>query len=307
MNILFLGTPEFAVPSLELLIDSPDIVIKGVLTQPDRPKGRNLVVTPPPVKITAEKHGLTVYQPKKSNDILEDLRSLKIDLMVVVSFGEILTKEVLAVPKLGAINLHPSLLPKYRGAAPLSWTLINGDTVTGNTTFWISEKMDSGDIIMQKEEPVKPDDTLSSLSKRMSKTGAELISDTVLAIAKGDAKRIPQNKEGITYAPKLKKKDGEIDWSQEAKEIHNKVRGMNPWPGAYTFFKGKRLEILKSSVLEEKHELSKAILIEKEGFGIGAGNGTLKIEELKPEGKKAMKAIDFIHGYGITDGTVFGQ
>lgn len=305
MRILFLGTPLFAVPSLEVLrnIDFVDIV--GVVTHPDKPKGRHLVTSPPPVKLAAEKYNIPVYQPVRISS--SELGGTEVDLIVVVSFGEILSKEVLNIPRLGCINLHASLLPRYRGAAPVSWTLINGEKTTGVTTFWLSEKMDSGDIILQREVEILPSDNRGALEERLSHIGAELLKETIIKIYDGTAKRFPQDESFATYAPKIKKGDGLIDWSKPAGAIHNKIRAMNPWPGAYTFINGVRVEIWESE-LGEKMSSGKpgtVVLLNKSGIGVSTENGVLLIKELQAEGKKRIKAPDFVHGYRINECAVF--
>lgn len=300
MKILFLGTPQFAVPSLEILktLDFVDIV--GVVTHPDKPKGRHLVVTPHPVKLTAQKYNIPVYQPERVSNLVQS------DIIVVVSFGEILSKDVLSIPKLGCINLHASILPKYRGAAPVAWAIMNGEKVTGVTTFWLNERMDCGDIILQKEVEIQADDNRGRLEERLSLAGAELLKETILNI---DAPRIPQDESRATYAPKIKKQDGLIDWSKPASVIHNKIRAMNPWPGAYTFINRVRVEIWESG-LGEKVSAGKpgtVALLDKSGIGVSTGDGVLLIKEMQAEGKKRIKAVDFVHGYRINEGAVFGS
>lgn len=311
MNILFLGTPEFAVPSLEVVKDK----ITGVVTHPDRPAGRHLKVSSPSVKITAQKYNLPVYQPERvsSPEFINELKKMSVDLIITVAFGEILSEEVLNIPKLGSINLHASLLPKYRGAAPIAWALINGEKITGVTTFWLNECMDKGDIIMQKEIDILPDDTRGTLEKRLAEAGSELLLETINS---GTKIMIPQDETKATYAPKLKKEDGKIDWAENAVTIHNKIRAMNPWPGAYTFFKNKRLEVWTSSVVaegsgqsspksKERDKPGTVVLLNKDGIGVATGGGMLLIKELQIEGKKRTKAEDFVRGYRINEGVKF--
>lgn len=302
MKILFLGTPEFAVPSLEILADR----LVGVVTHPDRPKGRHLKVSPPPVKSAAEKYNLPIHQPGRvsSPEFIAELKKIAPDLIVTVAFGEILSKEVLEIPKIGCINLHASLLPKYRGAAPIAWALMNGESVTGLTTFWLEEQLDSGDIIFQKEVQITADDTRGRLEKRLAEAGSKLLLETV---NKGMEIRIPQDESQATYAPKLKKEDGHIDWKQSAAKIHNKIRAMNPRPGAYTFMKGKRVEIWTSAIAEGKGEPGIVVFLNEQGIGVSAGEGVLLIKELQVEGKKRIPAVDFIHGYRINEGLKFGD
>lgn len=311
LKIIFMGTPQFAVPGLEILKELEFADISAVITHPDKAKGRNLVVTPPPVKISAERLNLPVYQPERvsSPDFLQKLKSLECDLMIVVSFGEILSKDVLAMAKTGCINLHASLLPNYRGAAPITWALLNGEKNTGVTTFWISEKMDSGDIIMQKEIDIYPEDTRGTLEGKLSNIGAQLLKDTISAIREGTAKRIPQDKSKVTFAPKIKKEHGLINWGISAEAINNKIRAMNPWPVAHIFLKRKRIEIWASGYKEEHiHEKpGTVVLLNEEGIGIATGKGILIIKELQVEGKKRINAKDFVHGYRLNEGQVFGD
>lgn len=300
MRILFLGTPQFAVPSLQLLADK----IVGVVTQKNRPAGRCLKITPPPVFLSAQRYNIPIYQPSKVStpEFLSVLKSISPDLIVVVAFGEILSREALEIPKAGCINLHPSLLPKYRGAAPVTWALVNGENVTGVTTFWISERMDSGDIIFQKEVEILPDDTRGTLELRLAEEGARLLAET---IANGLDKRRKQDDSKATYAPTIKKEDGRIDWNETATRIHNKIRAMNPWPSAFTFMDGQRIELWKSKVVDGKGKPGSIVFLNEEGIGIGTGGGVLLIKELQAEGKKRIQAVEFVHGYRINEGMSF--
>jgi len=311
MKVVFLGTPQFSVPSLEILPTIKDIDIRCVVTHPDKPKGRNLVVVPPPVRITAEKLGLPVFQPPKVSAVesVDKLKNMGIDLIVVVSFGEILSKELLLVPKLGCINLHTSILPKYRGAAPVSWALMNGEKKTGITTFWIAEKMDSGDIIMKKEVEISPSDNRGTLENKLSIEGAGLLKNTIEAIMDASAPRIPQDHSKMTLAPKIGKKDGLLDWGQTAFVIHNKIRAMNPWPVAFTFYNGIRVEIWESCVTDNVGGAipGAVVALDKNGIGVSTGGGVLIIKELQAEGKKRVKAVDFINGYRLKVGEAFGE
>jgi len=310
LNIAYLGAPEFSVPSFEILTTLDFIKIEAVITHPDRPKGRNLVLTPPPLKICAEKYGLKIYQPERVSapDFLNILKSMNLDIIIVVSFGEILSEEVLNVPKLGCINVHSSILPKYRGAAPAVWALMNGEKKTGVSTFWLTKKMDSGDIILQKEIDILNYDTRATLEERLSMLGAEALKETMYGIKNGIQTRIKQDVSKITFAPKITKKDGLIDFKKTAESIHNKIRAMNPWPGAYTFMKGVRIEIWESDFFEESsNEIpGTVVLLNKTGIGIATGRGILILKELQAEGKRRVKAADFIHGYRINEGFIFG-
>ena len=245
MDIVFMGTPDFAVPCLEKLCESEISNVVGVITQPDRKRGRGQNLQAPPVKEAALDYDVEVYQPQKvtSEEGLDKLKEWNPDLIVVVAYGQILSKKVLELPELGCINVHASLLPKYRGAAPLHHVLINGEEVTGVTTMQMDEGMDTGDKILQEEVKIIPQDTVGSLHDRLSALGAKLLLETLNRIEAGTAPRISQDDEEATYAPKVTKDDGEIDWQKSAQDIWNMIRGMNPWPGAYTYKDG---EILKS-------------------------------------------------------------
>lgn len=306
MNAVFLGTPQFAVPSLVTLVNLSGLKLLGVVTHPDRPRGRHLPVSAPAVKTTAQKFNLPVYQASRVINIPQ-LKEMALDLIIVVSFGEILPQEILALPKRGCINLHSSLLPKYRGAAPMAWALMNGEVYSGVTTFWLSEQMDAGDIILQRKEKILLEDTRGSLSDRLAVIGAELLRETVVSVASGDAPRIPQNNTLATYAPKLKKQDGLISWADPAAKIHNKVRGLNPWPGAYTYRQGKRIEIWQTAVVPGGGEPGSIAVLTTEGIGVATGEGILLIKELQIEGKRRLKAADFIHGYRLNEGTKFND
>lgn len=240
MEIIFMGTPEFACSSLLTLIRSKHDIV-GVITQPDRRRGRGMKVSFSPVKELSLKNNLNIYQPLNINDpeFINFLRKISPDLIVIVAFGRILSKEVLKLPKDGCINLHASLLPKYRGAAPIPWAILAGEERSGVTTFYLSEEVDSGDIILQREEEIRKDDTTATLSRRLAETGAELLIETIAKIEGKEAPRIPQDKGRATYAPRLKKEDGLIDWKRSASQIERFVRAMDPWPGAYTYVKVK--------------------------------------------------------------------
>jgi methionyl-tRNA formyltransferase len=309
LKIAFLGAPAFSVPSLEILNTLDFVKIEAVITHPDKPKGRNLVLSAPPVKVCAEKCNLKVYQPERvsSPDFISILKSMSLDLIVIVSFGEILSGDVLNTPRLGCINVHSSLLPKYRGAAPVVWALMNGDRKTGVTTFWLTEKMDSGDIILQKEIDILSSDTRGLLEEKLSNIGAEILKDTLNAINKGNIQKTKQDVSKITYAPKISKKDGLIDLKNPAESIHNKIRAMNPWPGAHMFMKGLRVEVWESEFknVTISEPPGTVVLLDKSGIGIATASGILIIKELQVEGKRRVKAEDFIHGYRINEGFVF--
>ncbi|GIW46467.1 MAG: methionyl-tRNA formyltransferase [Deltaproteobacteria bacterium] len=303
-----MGTPEFAVPSLKALIESGDEVV-AVVTQPDKPKGRGLEVTPPPVKTLAQKHGIPVLQPQKikTEEFLKQLEELKPDIICVVAYGKILPKGILELPKYGCINVHASLLPKYRGAAPINWAIIRGEKVTGITTMKMDEGMDTGDILLQREVPIEDEDTAETLSHKLSLTGAEVLIETLNLLKEGKLKPIPQNHSQATYAPMLKKEDGEIDWGKTAEEIRNLVRGTLPWPGAYTFLDNKILKVYKVRVVEGQGKPGEVIKSDKETLRVATGENALDILELQIEGGKRLDTATFLRGRKIREGTILGR
>lgn len=306
MKIIFFGSSEFAVPSLEALIKNK-YDIRLVVTQPDRPKGRHLVLSPPVVKIVAQKAALEVFQPKDINDSIsiKKIKDLGADLFVVISYGEILGKVLLDIPKI-AINVHASLLPKYRGAAPINWALINGEKITGVTIQKMAEKMDAGGIILQKETEIMPEDDCISLNKKLSFISADLLIETLKQIENGNFELIPQNEKDATHAPKLKKEDGLIDWAKPAVQIQNRIRGLAGWPGAYSFYNGKMIKIWKAKAMSQgefkKTKEGQIIDIGKDGILVQTGKDILLIEELQLEGSKRMDASSFIIGHHIKVG-----
>ena len=311
MRILFLGSSKFAVPSLQALFDWAEVEIAGVVTQPDKPQGRRLKIAVSPAMAEAERYNLPVFQPARvsGKDFISVIKEKDIDLIVTVSFGEILRDNVLGLPKRGCINLHPSLLPGYRGASPVAGALLAGEKITGVTTFWLSSKMDSGDIILQKQVPVLAEDSRGTLEKRLAGIGASLLVETVKIIDKGTAPRIKQDEAKASYSNKVKKTDGLIDWQKDAVSIHNKIRAMDPWPAAYTYLDKTRIEIWKSEPGEGDEGPGPGImkLIGKNTIGVGTGEGLLIIKELQAEGKKRITSGDFINGYRIKDGRMFGS
>lgn len=300
-GIVFFGTPDFAVPTLKSLIANNENILL-VITQPDKPKGRGKNVQPPPVKEIAIKQGLKVLQPEKIKDekFIETLKKLNPEIAIVVAYGKILPREVLEIPAFGCINLHASLLPKYRGAAPIQWALIKGEKITGVTTMLIDEGLDTGPILLQREVPINDDDNAQSLSEKLAVIGADLVLETVDKMRKGLITPTPQTGQ-TSYAPPLKKEDGRINWQKSAIEIFNLIRGTYPWPCAYCYFKKERLKIIKAQPLEEK--ASPGLIIKaKDELIIGTGLGTIKILLIQPEGKKIMTAKEFICGRKINEG-----
>ena len=293
-RVIFMGTPEFAVPCLAALYENCDVL--GVVTQPDKPRGRGQKLVP--VKAWAEAHGLPVWQPKKIKEeaFTAFLEEQKPDLMVVVAFGQILSQRILDIPPYGCINVHGSLLPRYRGAAPMQWCVIDGEKKTGITTMFMDAGLDTGDMLLKAEFPIGPEvhDGLMAL-------GAKVLIDTLEELSAGTLKRIPQTGES-NYAPMLTKETGHIHWQDRAQKIHNLVRGLDSWPGAYTFLAGKKYKIWRTRCTTEKTEAQPGTILradKKEGLFVAAGDGVLEITELQAPGKKRMAAKDYLNGHAI--------
>src|ERR1700730_4832971 len=300
-NLAFCGTPQFAVPTLERLIQT-GFNVRLVLTQPDRPKGRGLEVVASQVKKTALRLGLPVYQPEKikhNQELKARLEEIAPAAIIVVGYGRIIPGWMLQLPKHGNINLHASLLPKYRGAAPIQWSIANGESVTGVTTMRIDEGLDTGDILLQKELAVLDEDTAETLSPRLAAIGADLMIETLQGLAEGTISPQPQKNDQATLAPILRKEDGRIDFSRSAQEIYNRLRGFQPWPGAFTGFRGKTLNVTAAKPGSESHGLAQAQLqIKDNRLFVGCGQSTaLELLEVQPQGKKRISARDFVHGY----------
>ena len=308
MRIVFMGTPDFSVPVLDALIEAGH-EIAGVVTQPDKPKGRGKEVAMTPVKEKALEHGLSVYQPLKvrTPEFVQVLRELKPDVMVVVAFGQILTKEVLDIPPLGCVNVHASLLPKYRGAAPIQWAVIDGEKETGVTTMMMDEGIDTGDMLEKEIVPIEDEETGDSLHDKLMAAGARLIVSTLKKIQDGTIERTPQTDEETCYARMLKKDMGDVDWSLDAHAIERLVRGLNSWPGTYTKWNGKTVKIWKAKAVDREYEgaLGEAVYVDKETILVKTGKGCLSLLELQPEGKKRMAADAFLRGYPVDLHTVF--
>lgn len=316
MRILFMGTPDFAVPTLQTLLESEHEVI-GVVTQPDKPKGRSGKMQYSPVKILALEAGVPVYQPVKVRDeaFLFELRQMDMDAIVVVAFGQILSKEILSIPEYGCFNVHASLLPKLRGAAPIQWAIINGDKESGVTIMQMNEGLDTGDILLSKKYTLREKETGGSLFEVLSGFGGPMILE-VLALAKEKKLNpIPQAEEEHTYAKLLSKAIGRIDFSKSAEEIERLIRGLNPWPSAYTRFDDKILKIWAADVKKEDElsasekeaEPGEIISVDKDSFSIRTGNGALKVLDVQLEGKKRMKTADFLRGCSLVCGTKLGK
>ncbi|MBR5872451.1 MAG: methionyl-tRNA formyltransferase [Oscillospiraceae bacterium] len=307
MRIVFMGTPDFAAAILKRLIDTGRNVV-GVFSQPDKPVGRKQIVMPTATKALAMEHNIPVFQPAKLRDgeALKIMQELKPDLTVVAAYGKILPKDMLDVAPLGNVNVHGSLLPQYRGSAPIQWSVINGDEVTGITTMFMAEGMDTGDMIMKFELPIGEDETAGELFDRMAELGAESIEKTLELFDKGEVTAEPQNEEEATYAPMLKKEMGEVDFSKTGKEIHNLVRGLNPWPMAYTFFDGKSIKIHEAKEAEG-FDGAEGTLLDEKRFIVGCKNGAIELITVQPEGKNKMSGADFIRGRRLEKGAKFGK
>lgn len=307
MRIVFMGSAELACPCLErLLADGPDTVA-GVVTQPDRPKGRSLRPGPCPVRALAARRGAPVLAPEKVNaaESLRAIRELAPDLLVVVAYGQMLKRELLGIPPRGCINVHASLLPRYRGAAPIQWAIARGERRTGVTTMFLNEAMDAGDIIAQAEEPIRDDDTAGTLHDRLAALGAELLARTVAALREGTIRRVPQDPAQATYAPKLKKSDGCLDWTRPAVELSDRIRGFNPWPGCYCDFPGVkplRVRVLKARVAPGRGQPGEILSNQGDGPLVQAGDQAIRLLELQPEGRNVMPGAAFVCGHPLKVG-----
>lgn len=309
LNIVFMGTPQFAVPSLEAIADGDDR-LSLVVTQPDRPKGRGREPVPSPVKITAQERGIEIAQPERVSDdkFLNALHKITPDLVVVVAFGQLLPKALLDIPPMGCINTHASILPKYRGAAPINWAILNGEKITGITTMLLDEGMDSGNILFTRETPIENDESAGELAERLSRIAAELLIETIGGLKDKSIKPIPQDHSKKTLAPILKKEDGIIDWSKTPLEIKNHVRGMSPWPVAFTKLGGDTIKIYRVEEAESEAKTDPGVVVGTSGDGIvvSALGGNIVIKELQAPGKKRMTTAEFIRGRKVGVGTKLG-
>jgi methionyl-tRNA formyltransferase len=307
-RVIFMGTPDFACPTLQTLVDRGEHVV-AVVTQPDRPKGRGQKLMPPPVKELALKHGIPVYQPAKVRepDVIELLRKLLPDVIVVVAFGQILPKALLEIPTLGCINVHASLLPRYRGAAPLNWCIINGENETGVTTMLMDVGLDTGPMLLKRSTPIDENEDIVSLHDRMSVMGAELLSETLDGLRAGTIMPKDQDSSQSCYAPMLKKEDGQINWHRDARSINNQVRGLVVWPGAYTSLNDQVLKIFRTRVSEGSGLPGLVLRADKKGLEVACLTGSLIIEELQLAGKKRLDAASFLSGYTISEGIQLGN
>jgi methionyl-tRNA formyltransferase len=307
MRLVFLGTPAFAVPTLERIVEAGHAVLT-VVTQPDRPRGRGQHPAPPPVKEAALRLGLSVYQPERVRrpEAVEHLRALAAEAMVVVGYGQIIPQTMIDLVPLGIINVHGSLLPKYRGAGPIQWAIINGETRTGVTTMRIDAGLDTGDMLLKAEAEIGPEETAVELGQRLGALGADLLVKTLDGLARGSITPQPQNPADATLAPLLKKEDGVIDWAWPASVIHNRVRGLQPWPGASTLFRGQTLHIWRSRTRPEFGSAPGRFLSLKPPI-VSCGSGALELVEVQMEGRKRVAAADFVNGQRLTDNDRLGE
>ena len=309
LNLVFCGTPRFAVPSLEKLVDA-GFTVSLVVTQPDRPRGRGMELANSPVKQSALELNLPITQPEKiknNEEFRAALTAIRPDAIIVVGYGRIIPQWMIDLPRLGNINLHASLLPKYRGAAPIQWAIARGETVTGVTTMRIDSGLDTGDILLQKEVAIRPTDISETLAPRLAETGADLLAETLRGLQTGTVHPHPQNHSYATLAPILKKEDGRIDFTSSATEIRNRLRGFQPWPGAFTNFRGRNLHIWQAAPAERRLPTGE-ISTEGDRLFLGCADGrALELIEVQPEGKKRMAARDFVHGYHPRSGEKFGE
>lgn len=305
-----MGTPEFAVPSLEALIGAGYEVVAAV-TQPDRPVGRKKTLTPPPVKVCAQAHGVPVLQFERirRKEGREALAALQPDLFVTAAFGQILSKAVLDIPRLGTINVHASLLPQYRGSAPINWCIVSGEKKAGVTTMMTNEGIDTGDMLLRDEVEIGENETAEELTGRLSRLGAQTLLRTLRALEDGTLVRTPQNEAEASYQPMLTREMGEMDWSRSAQQLHDQVRGLYPWPGAYTTMDGGVLKVWVSCISDMKTDAAPGAVVKadaKEGLFVACGTGVLQIVELQAPGSKRMNARDYLRGKPMQTGTVLG-
>ena len=325
LRIIFLGTAELSCASLQALAGDAKFQIAAVVTQPDRPKGRELKPQPSPVKSLALKLGLPVLQPERARDekFIAELRELKSDLIVVVAYGQILPPAILELPRHGCLNVHTSLLPKYRGAAPIQWAIANGDTEIGVTIMKLDVGLDTGPIVSQRRTPIRPEDDSATLHDRLAQLGAELLMDTIPDYIAGKIRPHPQPAEGVSYAAKIKKEDGRIDWNRPAREILNRLRAFTPWPGAFTLLpeeslvgraspragvttaKSQRLKIWQAEIVEVSGRAGEILAADKTGIVVGCGEQALRILELQREGGRRMNATEFLAGHALKTGEKF--
>jgi len=311
LRAVFMGTPDFALPSFEALAESEEII--AVITQPDRPKGRGEILTPPPIKLAAQKRSIPLFQPeriRKDPEFIRQLAQLEPEVIVVVAFGQILPESVLKIPRFGCINVHGSLLPKYRGAAPIQWAIIRGEQETGITTIQMDPGMDTGPMLLRRAVPIEPNDTTATLAPRLAKIGASVLIETLALLKEGKLVLTPQDHSQATLAPLLKKEDGLIRWEEGADAIFNRARGVEPWPGTTTFYQGKRWKVTKLQVGSREGrwgEPGEIVRLSEKGLEVAAGMGYIIINELQPEGGRRMTVQEYAAGHPIQERTVLHQ
>jgi methionyl-tRNA formyltransferase len=305
-----MGTPEFAIPSLEALVTGQTPILQ-VITQPDRPQGRGRKVAASPVKVLAASRGLPIYQPERirNRETIERIAAVAPACIVVVAYGQLLPAELLEIPPLGAINVHASLLPKYRGPAPMHWSLIQGEEKTGVTTMLLDDGMDTGDILLQREIAINRAETAGSLYDRLAKEGAELLVETLQRLGRGTLEPKTQDHSQATYAPLLTREDGRVDWHESAWSICCRIHGMDPWPGAFTLWQGKRLKLFGCRPLSLESQVKPGTLVAAgtEGLRVAAGKGSVLVETLQLEGRRPLAVADFLRGHPLQVETVFGE
>ncbi len=307
MRIVFMGTPDFAVPCLQRLIDCGHEVT-GVFTQPDKPQGRKMILTPPPVKMLATQNSIPVYQPLKMKDgsALEMLKEANPELVIVVAYGKILPKEIIEYPQYGCINIHASLLPELRGAAPIQWSVINGCKKTGVTSMQMDEGLDTGDMLLKEEIEIGENETAEDIHDKLSALGADILEKTIETLLDGNLNPVKQDHDKFTYAPMLSKELSPIDWNLSADEIHNKIRGLYPWPSATAFINGKKVKIHRSIKVDDKGGSAGEIIEAGKRLVVSCGDGKcIEITNIQAEGKKAMSSADYLRGNPLTAGEIF--
>ncbi len=310
LRLVFMGTPEFAVPALQALLESEDTVV-GVVCQPDKPAGRRLDLHAPPVKDSAQAHAVPVFQPQRIRTpaALEHLQGWQPDLIVVAAYGKILPKTILDLPPCGCINIHASLLPKYRGAAPMQWAIAHGETHSGVTIMEVSEELDAGDILFQKSVILKPDETGGSLHDTLAALGAQALVEAITLFKQGKLVATPQDNAAVTYAPLLKKEDGAIDWTHSAVSIERRIRAFHPWPSSYTWLGNKRLKILAAHLSTVEASTVPGTIIDRQdkALTVATGQGSLSLDRVQLEGKKALPIAAFLAGHNLKPGDRLGH
>ncbi len=310
MKIVFMGTPDFAVPSIKALYDAGH-EIQAVFCQPDKPKGRGYKLVPPPVKVFALDKDIPIYQPKSlkngGEEFIKVIEDFAPDCIVVAAYGKILPKEVLDIPRLGCVNVHGSLLPKYRGAGPIQWAVLNDEKTTGITTMLMGEGLDTGDMLLKSETEIGENETAAELFDRLADMGAELIVETLDKLEKGEITPVPQNEEEATYAPMLTKDLSPIDFSKSARAVHKQICGLSDWPCAATTIGGKRIKVYRSEIVAGSTDKSAGTVVNAKDLTVACGDGMVKLTEIQAEGSKRMATADYLRGKPVTEGTVLGK